>query len=55
MTKIESWSEERLPENWIGAQIVPLYKGRRDKSKNYSGISRGLSVVGKVSERMIIE
>ena len=38
-----------MPEDWRSAVIVPLYKGKGEKSecKNYRGISL-LSVVGKI-------
>ena len=38
-----------VPEDWRSAVIVPLYKGKGEKSecKNYRGISL-LSVVGKI-------
>merc|ERR1711872_852032 len=49
-------SEEKVPNNWIRAIIVPLYKGKGDRSdcKNYRGISL-LSIPGKVYGRILIE
>ena len=38
-----------VPEDWVSAVIVPLYKGKgeRIECKNYKGI-RLLSVVGEI-------
>ena len=49
-------SEGRVPNDWMKAIIVPLYKGKGDKSdcKNYRGISL-LSIPGKVYGRILIE
>ena len=49
-------SEEKVPNDWIRAIIVPLYKGKGDRSdcKNYRGISL-LSIPGKVYGRVLIE
>ena len=49
-------SEEKVPNDWIRAIIVPLYKGKGDRSdcKNYRGISL-LSIPGKVYGRIVIE
>jgi len=46
----------RVPEDWKNAVIVPLYKGKGERSecKNYRGISL-LSVVGKVYARVLME
>ena len=43
-----------VPENWISAVIVPLYKGKlqRIECKNYRGISL-LGVVGKMYARIL--
>ena len=48
--------DERVPNDWMRAIIVPLYKGKGDRSdcKNYRGISL-LSVPGKVYGRLLIE
>ena len=48
--------EGRVPRDWKRAIVVPLYKGKGDKSecKNYRGISL-LSIPGKVYGRVIIE
>ena len=48
--------DERVPSDWMRAIIVPLYKGKGDRSdcKNYRGISL-LSVPGKVYGRLLIE
>ena len=49
-------SEERVPNDWMRAIIVPIYKGKGDRSecKNYRGISL-LSIPGKVYGRILIE
>ena len=49
-------SEERVPNDWVRAIIVPLYKGKGDRNecKNYRGISL-LSIPGKVYGRIVIE
>ena len=49
-------SEEKVPNDWVRAIIVPIYKGKGDKSdcKNYRGISL-LSIPGKVYGRVLIE
>ena len=48
--------EGRVPDDWIRAVIVPIYKGKGDKCecKNYRGISL-LSIPGKVYGRVVIE
>ena len=45
-----------VPEDWISAVIVPLYKGKREttKCKNYRGISL-LSVVGKIYAGILVD
>ena len=36
------WEEERIPEEWKEAIIVPIYKkGDRDRCENYRGIALG--------------
>ena len=44
------------PEDWVSAVIVPLYKGKgnRTECKNYRGISL-LSVVGKIYARILVD
>ena len=44
-----------VPEDWISAVIVPLYRGKgyRTKCKNYKGISM-LSMVGKIYARILV-
>ena len=46
----------RVPEDWQGACMVPLYKGKGDRlaCNNSRGISL-LSVVGKLYGRVLIE
>ena len=48
--------EEKVPNDWMRAIIVPIYKGKGDRSecKNYRGISL-LSIPGKVYGRILIE
>ena len=48
--------EEKVPNDWIRAIIVPIYKGKGDRSKckNCRGISL-LSIPGKVYGRILIE
>ena len=48
--------EEKVPSDWVKSIVVPLYKGKGDKSecKNYRGISL-LSIPGKVYGRIIID
>ena len=50
------WDLGVVPEDWKGAVIVPLYKGKgmRTECKNYRGISL-LSIVGKVYASILIE
>ena len=45
-----------VPEDWRSAVIVPLYKGKeeRTESSNYRGISL-LSVVGKKYARILVD
>ena len=49
-------SEEKVPNDWVRAIVVPLYKGKGDRNdcKNYRGISL-LSIPGKVYGRILIE
>ena len=49
-------SREKVPNDWVRAIIVPLYKGKGDRNecKNYRGISL-LSIPGKVYGRILIE
>ena len=44
------------PEDWRSAVIIPLYKGKGERTeyKNYRGISL-LSVVGKIYAGILIE
>ena len=48
-------SEEKVPNDWVRAIVVPLYKGKGDRNdcKNYRGISL-LSIPGKVYGRILI-
>ena len=45
-----------LPEEWRSAVIVPLYKGKRERTecKNYRGISL-LNVAGKVYAGILVD
>ena len=45
-----------VPEDWRSAMIVPLYKGKgeRTECKNYRGISL-LSVVGKMYAGILVD
>ena len=49
-------SGECVPNDWVRAIVVPLYKGKGDRNecKNYRGISL-LSIPGKVYGRILIE
>ena len=49
-------SGECVPNDWVRAIVVPLYKGKGDRNecKNYRGISL-LSIAGKVYGRILIE
>ena len=46
----------KVPNNWMGANIVPIYKGKGDRSEcgNYRVISL-LSIPGKVHRRILME
>ena len=48
--------EAKVPNDWMRAIIVPVYKGKGDRSecKNHRGISF-LSIPGKVYERILTE
>ena len=48
--------EEKVPNDWMRAIIVPIYKGEGDKNecKNYRGVSL-LSIPGKAYERILTE
>ena len=48
--------EEKVPNDWMRAMIVPIYMGQSDRSecKNYREISL-LSIPGKVYGRILIE
>ena len=49
------WVEEEIPQEWIDATLVSLYKsGPRDQCGNFRGISL-LSVVGKVLSRILLD
>ena len=45
-----------VPEDWRSAVIVPLYKGKGERTEcsNYRGITL-LSVVGKIHERILVD
>ena len=45
-----------VPEDWRSAVIVPLYKGKRErtKCKNYRGISL-LIVIGKIYGGILVD
>ena len=45
-----------MPKNWRSTVIVPLYKGKgeRTKCKNYRGISL-FSVVGKIYAGILVD
>lgn len=51
-----AWRQKEVPEEWRKAIIVPLYKGKGNKSdcNSYRGISM-LSVPGKVYGRILTE
>ena len=48
--------EKKIPNDWMQAIIVPIYKGKDDRSKckSYRGITL-LSITGKVYGRILIE
>ena len=48
--------EEKVSNDWMRAIVVPIYKGKGDRSecKNYRGISL-LSIPGKVYGRILIK
>ena len=48
--------EEKVPNDWMRAIIVPIYKGKGDRSecKNYRGTSL-ISIPGKVYGRILIK
>ena len=50
------WNTEEIPENWRRGIILPLYKGKGDRSEcgNYRDIIL-LSVPGKVFARVLLE
>ena len=52
---ILAWKEGRVPQDWTKATIVPVYKGKGDKSEcgSYRGISL-LSIPGKVYGKILI-
>ena len=45
-----------MPEDWRFSVIIPMYKGKGERSecKNYKGISL-LSVVGKIYAGILVE
>ena len=48
------WSNEKMPQNWKDANIVPIFKkGSRKDCGNYRGISL-LSIAGKIMARIIL-
>ena len=51
-----AWEKGVVPEEWMNAVIVPIYKGKGDKREcgNYRGVSL-LSVPGKVFGRVIMD
>ena len=51
-----AWETESVPQDWMKAVIVPLYKGKgsKEECKNYRGISL-LSVPGKVYARVVVD
>ena len=51
-----AFEESFVPEDWRSAVIVPLYKGKgeRTECKNYRGISL-LSVVGKIYAGILLD
>ena len=50
------WEREKVPEDWQKAILVPLYKGKGDRTEcgNWRDISL-LSVVGKVFTHLLLE
>ena len=51
-----AWKQGKVPNDWVRAIIVPIYKGKgsREMCGNYRGISL-LSIPGKVYGRIVIE
>ncbi len=52
---MHAYKAGRVPQDWSKAAIVPMYKGKGDKSEcgNYRGISL-LSIPGKVYGKILI-
>ncbi|CAF1586116.1 unnamed protein product [Rotaria magnacalcarata] len=52
---VEMWGNERIPENWSSAILIPLFKNKGDKTScdNYRGICL-LNVVSKLFTRVIL-
>ncbi|CAF5066742.1 unnamed protein product, partial [Rotaria magnacalcarata] len=52
---VEIWENERIPENWSSAILIPLFKNKGDKTScdNYRGICL-LNVVSKLLTRVIL-
>ena len=51
-----AFESSAVPEDWRSAVIVPLYKGKGERTdyKNYRGISL-LSVVGKIYVGILVD
>lgn len=51
---VHIWREEKMPQDWKDANIVPIFKkGNRKDCGNYRGISL-LSIAGKIMARVIL-
>jgi len=51
---ISVWKEERVPQDWKDASIIPIFKkGSRKDCGNYRGISL-LSIAGKILSRILL-
>ncbi len=50
-----AYKERRVPQDWAKAAIVPVYKGKGDKTEcnNYRGINL-LNIPGKVYGKILI-